>query len=172
MNPGGGEFSVPTAWEFWVPVDTRERRSVRFGFIDVEKAAFPVRVLCRMLQAVARRPLRGAAAAAGAASHERLELEIAASLPRASAATAARAFHAELVDRGCRTSRKRVAALMRGRGLVARRRRRFCVTTRFGIRSPLLRTSGATVRTGRARSSVGHGDHLRPKGGSAGYTRR
>src|SRR2546426_261567 len=36
---------------------------------------------------------------------------------------------AELADRGCRTSRKRVARLMRGRGLAARRRRRFRVTT-------------------------------------------
>src|SRR5207245_2116058 len=38
-------------------------------------------------------------------------------------------IHAELVDRGHRTSRKRVARLMRGRGLTARRRRRFRVTT-------------------------------------------
>src|SRR5439155_666349 len=37
--------------------------------------------------------------------------------------------HAELADRGCRTSRKRVARLMRDRGLAARRRRRFRVTT-------------------------------------------
>src|SRR2546427_114629 len=38
-------------------------------------------------------------------------------------------IHAELVDRGHRTSRKRVARLMRGRGLTARRRHRFRVTT-------------------------------------------
>src|SRR6266705_3227066 len=38
-------------------------------------------------------------------------------------------IHAELADRGCRTSRKRVARLMRVRGLAARRRRRFRVTT-------------------------------------------
>jgi transposase InsO family protein len=37
--------------------------------------------------------------------------------------------HAELAARGCRTSRKRVARLMREWGLAARRRRRFRITT-------------------------------------------
>src|SRR2546427_511479 len=39
------------------------------------------------------------------------------------------AERAELGERGCRTGRKRVARLMRVRGLAARRRRRFRVTT-------------------------------------------
>ena len=38
-------------------------------------------------------------------------------------------IHAELADRSCHTSRKRVAWLMRVHGLTARRRRRFRVTT-------------------------------------------
>src|SRR5437870_2797529 len=38
-------------------------------------------------------------------------------------------IHAELTDRGRCTGRKRVARLMRVRGLAARRRRRFRVTT-------------------------------------------
>ena len=38
-------------------------------------------------------------------------------------------IHAELGERGCRTGRKRVARLMLVRGLAARRRRRFRVTT-------------------------------------------
>src|SRR6185437_15366592 len=39
-------------------------------------------------------------------------------------------IHAELLARGYRTSRKRVARLMRTQGLAGRRRRRFRVTTR------------------------------------------
>jgi hypothetical protein len=38
-------------------------------------------------------------------------------------------IHAELRDRGCHTGRKRLARLMRLRGLAARRRRRFRTTT-------------------------------------------
>jgi transposase InsO family protein len=46
-------------------------------------------------------------------------------------------IHAELADRGCRTSRKRVARLMRARGLAARRRQRFRVTTQSHHRFPI-----------------------------------
>src|SRR5262245_33648078 len=46
-------------------------------------------------------------------------------------------IHAELAARGCRTSRKRVARLMRERGLTARRRRRFRLTTRSQHRLPI-----------------------------------
>jgi transposase InsO family protein len=38
-------------------------------------------------------------------------------------------IHAELLERGCRTGRKRVARLMRDRGLAARCCRRFRTTT-------------------------------------------
>jgi transposase InsO family protein len=104
---------------------------VRFGFIAAEKARFPVRVLCRMLQvsragfyAWQRRPPSPRAQA-----DERLGLEIAAIHAESHCRYGSPRIHAELADRGCRTSRKRVARLMRVQGLAARRRRRFCVTT-------------------------------------------
>ena len=104
---------------------------MRFAFIGAERAAFPVRLLCRTLQ-VSRagfyawhtRP-----PAPRTRADERLGLEIAAIHAESRQRYGSPRVHAELVDRGCRTSRKRVARLMRGRGLAARRRRRFRVTT-------------------------------------------
>src|SRR3989442_9729348 len=90
------------------------------------KAAFPFRLLCRTLQVSragfyawqARPPApRGQA-------DERLGLEIAVIHAESRQRYGSPRIHAELVDRGCRTSRKRVARLMRVRGLAARRRRR------------------------------------------------
>src|SRR6266702_1909302 len=60
---------------------------------------------------------------------ERLGLEIAVIHAESRQRYGSPRVHAELVDRGCRTSRKRVARLMRVRGLAARRRRRFRITT-------------------------------------------
>ena len=104
---------------------------MRFGFIAAEKAAFPVRLLCRMLQ-VSRAGFYAWQArppAPRAREDERLGLEIAAIHVDSRHRYGSPRIHAELADRGCRTSRKRVARLMRVRGLVARRRRRFRVTT-------------------------------------------
>ena len=64
-----------------------------------------------------------------ARADERLGLEIAAIHVESRHRYGSPRIHAELADRGCRTSRKRVARLMRVRGLVARPRRRFRVTT-------------------------------------------
>jgi len=104
---------------------------VRFAFIAAEKARFPVRLLCRTLQ-VSRagfyawhtRP-----PAARAQADARLGLEIAAIHAESRQRYGCPRIHAELVARGHRTSRKRVARLMRARGVAARRRRRFQVTT-------------------------------------------
>ena len=104
---------------------------MRFGFIAAEKATFPVRVLCRMLQ-VSRAGFYAWQArppAPRAQADERLGLEIAAIHAESQRRYGSPRIHAELVHRGCLTSRKRVARLMRVHGLVARRRRRFCVTT-------------------------------------------
>src|SRR5215467_539924 len=109
----------------------REGPGVRFAFIAAEKAGFPVRLLCRTLQvsragfyAWQARPV-----APRAQADERLGLEIAAIHAESRQRYGSPRIHAELVDRGCRVSRKRVARLMRGHGLAARRRRRFRVTT-------------------------------------------
>jgi transposase InsO family protein len=104
---------------------------VRFAFIATEKAAFPIRLLCRTLHVSragfyawhARAPARRRGA------DERLGIEIAAIHAESRQRYGSPRIHAELQDRGCRTGRKRVARLMRVRGLAARRRRRFRVTT-------------------------------------------
>ena len=104
---------------------------MRFAFIAEEKAAFPVRLLCRTLQ-VSRAGFyawQGRPPAPRARADDRLGLEIAAIHAESRQRYGSPRVHAELADRGCRTSRKRVARLMRARGLVARRRRRFRVTT-------------------------------------------
>src|SRR5215470_13362081 len=109
----------------------REGESVRFRFIATEKAEFPVRLLCRTLQ-VSRAGFyawqrRKPAVRTGA--DERLGLEIAAIHGQSRRCYGSPRIHAELRARGHRTSRKRVARLMRTRGLVAKRRRRFRITT-------------------------------------------
>jgi putative transposase len=104
---------------------------VRFAFIAAEEATFPVRLLCRTLQ-VSRAGFYAWQARPPASrlrADERLGREIAAIHAESGQRYGSPRVHAELVDRGCRTSRKRVARLMRVRGLAARRRRRFRVTT-------------------------------------------
>jgi putative transposase len=104
---------------------------VRFGFIAAEKAAFPVRLLCRTLQ-VSRAGFYAWQArppAPRTRADERLGLEIAAIHAESRQRYGSPRIHAELADRGRRRSRKRVARLMRRHGLAARRRRRFRVTT-------------------------------------------
>jgi transposase InsO family protein len=104
---------------------------VRFAFIAVEKAAFPVTVLCRTL-AVSRAGFYAAQArpAPGRARGDaQLTVEIAAIHGESRQRYGSPRVHAELRARGQGVSRKRVARLMRHRGLAARRRRRFRVTT-------------------------------------------
>jgi putative transposase len=104
---------------------------VRFAFTATEKAAFPIRLLCRTLHvsragfyAWQARPPAGRVQA-----DERLAVEIAAIHAESRQRYGSPRIHAELRDRGCRTGRKRVARLMRVHGLAGRCRRRFRVTT-------------------------------------------
>jgi len=104
---------------------------VRFAFIAVEKASFPVRLLCRVLE-VSRAGFyawQGRARSSHAQTDERLGLEIAAIHAASRRCYGSPRVHVELGARGHRTSRKRVARLMRQRGLAGRRRRRFRATT-------------------------------------------
>jgi putative transposase len=104
---------------------------VKFAFIAAEKAAFPVSLLCRTL-GVSRAGFYASEArppSARGQADERLGLEIAAIHAGSRQRYGSPRIHAELSERGCRTSRKRVARLMRERRLAARRRRRFRVTT-------------------------------------------
>jgi transposase InsO family protein len=104
---------------------------MRFSFIAAEKAAFPVRLLCRTLQ-VSRAGFYAWQArppAPRARADARLGHEIGAIHAESRQRYGSPRIHAELAARGYRTSRKGVARLMRSRGLAARRRRRFRVTT-------------------------------------------
>jgi len=104
---------------------------VKFAFIAVEKARFPICVLCTAL-GVSRAGFyawQERAPSWHAQTDERLGLEIAAIHGESRQRYGSPRVHAELVDRGQRTSRKRVARLMRDRGLAGRRRRRFRTTT-------------------------------------------
>ena len=104
---------------------------MRFAFIAVEKATYPVRVLCRTL-AVSRagfyawhtRP-----PAPRTQQDQRLGVEIQAIHAESRQRYGSPRVHAELRERGHRVGCKRVARLMRAHGLCARRRRRFRITT-------------------------------------------
>jgi putative transposase len=104
---------------------------VRFAFIAAEKASVPVRLLCRTL-AVSRAGFyawQKRPPAARTQADERLGLEIATIHAESRQRYGSPRIHAELAARGSRTSRKRVARLMRTCRLAARHRRRFRVTT-------------------------------------------
>jgi hypothetical protein len=131
---------------------------VRFAFIGAEKAAFPVRLLCRTLQVSragfyawpTRPPARRAQADA------RLGPEVAAIHAETRQRYGSPRIHAELADRGCRTSRKRVARLDAGprvgRPAPSAVPGDDAVAPSVSDRAQRL---GATVRAGRARSSLG-----------------
>jgi len=112
---------------------------MRFGFIDAERANYPVAILCRCLQvsragyyAWGRRP-------ASARSIENAELGVAIK----AAHTASRGtygsprIHRDLQEEGRRVSRKRVASLMAAEGLQGRHNRRFRATTDSNHQSPI-----------------------------------
>jgi putative transposase len=104
---------------------------MKFAFIAVEKACFPVRTLCATL-GVSRAGFyawQGRPPAPRAQADERLGLEIATIHAESRQRYGSPRIHAELAGRGHRTSRKRVARLMRHHHLAARRRRRYRVTT-------------------------------------------
>ena len=133
---------------------------MRFRFIAAEKATFPVRLLCRTLQ-VSRAGFyawHGRAPSARAQADERLRIDIAAIHATTRQRYGSPRIHAELVARGCRTGRKRVARLMRVHGLAARCRRRFRVTTQsrhpFPLASNVLARRFERLGPG---PSVGHG---------------
>ena len=104
---------------------------MKFVFIAAEKALYPVRLLCTVLE-VSRSgfyawvdrptPLKTTADA-------RLLLEIRAALVRGRGAYGSPRIHRELRARGIRVGKKRIERLMRENGLVARQKRRFVHTT-------------------------------------------
>ena len=100
-------------------------------FIHDHVADFPVQVMCAVL-GVSRGGYyawAGRAESARAADDRALATEIRAAHEASRGRYGSPRVHAELRARGRRIGRKRVARLMRGMGLAARRRRRFRRTT-------------------------------------------
>lgn len=100
---------------------------MKYAFIDAEKAQFPVLLLCKVL-GVSRSGFY-AWRARPASQRGKTDAELAQEIAQVHAASrgtyGSPRVHAELRARGLRVGKKRVARLMRDRGLVARRRRRF-----------------------------------------------
>lgn len=104
---------------------------MKFEFIRVEKAFYPVTVLCSVLAvsksgfyAWKRRPL-----SARKKEDALLSVEVAATHERTRRVYGSPRVHADLKARGVRVGKKRVARLMREQGLRARQKRRFRKTT-------------------------------------------
>lgn len=104
---------------------------MRFAFIQAEKARFPVAVMCNVLEvstsgyyAWLRRPR-----SRRAAEDVRLGAAIAASHARSRRTYGRPRILADLREQGEHVSGKRVARLMRQRGIASIRRRRFTATT-------------------------------------------
>jgi putative transposase len=111
---------------------------VKFAFIQAEKAAFPVTVLCRVL-GVSRAGFyaaQGRPVPARARQDDHLAGQIAAIHRASRRRYGSPRVHAELHAQGLCTSRKRVARLMCRAGLAARRRRAFRRTTPAGHSRP------------------------------------
>ena len=104
---------------------------MRFAFIDVEKASYPMRILCRVLEVSrsgyyawrARKP------SARALEDERLRPKVVEAFETGRGTYGSPRVRDELVDQGFEIGRKRVARLMREMGLQGVSPRRFRVTT-------------------------------------------
>ena len=103
----------------------------RYRFIHVERANYPIIMLCRVLRVA--RSAYYAWARRGASAHdkadEELTTQIAAVHARSRGTYGTPRIHAALRAVGIRTSRRRVARLLRGAGLVGCHRRRRVRTT-------------------------------------------
>jgi transposase InsO family protein len=112
---------------------------VKFAFIAAQKAAYPIDVLCDVLD-VSRSGYYAWKARPGSArarDDARLSAEISAAHARSRQTYGSPRIHADLRARGVRVGRKRVARLMREGRLVARRKRRFRRTTDANHSQPI-----------------------------------
>ena len=104
---------------------------MKFSFIAAKKAEFPVAALCRVL-GVSRQGFyasQGRPEAARAVEERRLRVLVREAHERSRKTYGSPRVHAELRANDVRTSRKRVARLMREDKLKARQRRRYKCTT-------------------------------------------
>ena len=112
---------------------------MRFAFIRVEKAYYPLTVLCRVLE-VSRSgyyAFEKHQPSARETVDRQLVAEIHAAHRRSRRTYGSPRIHRELRSQNRRVGRKRIARLMRKEGIVGRRRRRFCRTTDSRHRLPV-----------------------------------
>lgn len=104
---------------------------MKFAFISVEKVAFPVAAICRVLEVSPSGYF--ASLKRGASPHARRDKELAEKVEAAHSASRRRygspRIQADLKAAGQRVGRKRVARIMREMKLAGRTRRRFRATT-------------------------------------------
>lgn len=104
---------------------------MRFVFIDAEKASYPIRILCRVLQ-VSRSGYyawRTRMPSARDLEDERLRPKVVEAFKTGRGTYGSPRVHAELLDQGFEVGRKRIARLMREMGLQGVSPRKFRVTT-------------------------------------------
>lgn len=104
---------------------------MKFAFIDAERAHWPVLVLCAVL-GVSRAGFyawKGRGPSARAKADAELGAEVVAAHERSRRTYGSPRVHLALRARGVRVGKKRIERLMRERGIVARRKRRFRKTT-------------------------------------------
>lgn len=104
---------------------------MRYAFILAEEAVWPVLVMCEVLQ-VSRSGYyawKGRPASARAASDEELVVEIKAAHKAGRGNYGSPRVHRALRRSGRRVGKKRVARLMQREGIVAKRRKKFVITT-------------------------------------------
>lgn len=112
---------------------------MRFAFIDSEKASYPLRILCRVLQVsksgyyawLRRGPSERAL------QDERLRPKVVAAFERGRGVYGSIRVQQELVDQGFEIGRRRVARLMAEMGLVGLAARRFQTTTDSNHAKPI-----------------------------------
>jgi putative transposase len=104
---------------------------VKFAFILVEKASFPVTILCSVLEVSTSGyyAWRIRPRAARAREDDQLAAEIAVAHRRSRGIYGSPRIHRDLRAAGRRVSRKRVARVMRSHGIAGKQKRRFRRTT-------------------------------------------
>lgn len=112
---------------------------MRFAFVHAEKAVWPVRLMCEVL-CVSRSGYyawQGRPASARDQADAKLSVEIEAAHEAGRGFYGSPRVHRALRNNGRRVGRKRVARLMKDRGIAGKRRKKFCKTTDSKHPSPI-----------------------------------
>lgn len=112
---------------------------MKFAAIAAEKARYPIALMCRVLE-VSRAGYyagRSRPESKRAATNRDLATKVHEAYEASRRTYGSPRVHVELRENGYKVGRHRVARLMRQQGLIARKKRRFCVTTDSNHRQPV-----------------------------------